>query len=245
MNKSVKRTGNLYVILVAILVAVAVVAAIAGAMNRSRQLAEKSNAGDTTAVKDTQKAETTGGKAEDVFSPSKDKETEKETEAEKDTETAPIEQTEKTELIPEFINPTGGALVKDYSMDVPVFSVTMEDYRTHNGVDIFVNPGERVMAAADGVISDIYEDPMMGTSIVVSHSGGAETIYKNLSPEIPDGVEKGMKVSAGSLIAVSGESALEEISEDCHVHFEIKVNGENVDPCDYIDFSNAEQVYEG
>lgn len=243
MNKNETRTGNLYVILAAILVAVAVVAAIAGAITRSREIAEMNIADETTAREETRKPETTKKEAEDVFSPTK--ETEKETEIETEALTEAPAESEKTDVLPQFINPTGGGLIKDYSMDVPVFSVTMEDYRTHNGVDIFVSPGERVMAAADGEITEIYEEPMMGVCVEVAHSGGAVTVYKNLSPDIPDGVEKGMKVSAGTLIGVSGDSALEEISEESHVHFEIKVNGENVDPCDYIDFTKAEEVYEG
>ncbi len=240
MNNRAKRTGNLYVALVVILMVVAVIAAVAGAMNRSRQKAEESEAKGTTSVTEALTDVDTDNTVEDVFSPSKDKETEAETEA-------GDEETESTaaEALPEFVNPTGGALLNEYSIEVPVFSVTMEDYRTHNGVDICVQMGERVLAAADGVIKEIWEDPMMGTCISISHAAEAESVYKNLSPEIPEGIAVGAEVAEGTFIAVSGESALAEIAEDPHIHFELKVNGEYVDPCDYIDFSNAEEVYEG
>lgn len=241
MSNKAKRTGNLYVALVVLLMVVAVVAAIAGAMSRSRQTAEKNNPKVTTAVTDALKEKETDSAVEDVFKPSKDKETKPVTEAVTDAET---EKTE-AEPLPEFINPTGGVLIGEYSIEVPVFSVTMEDYRTHNGVDIFVANGERILAAADGTVKEIWEDPMMGTCISISHSGGAESIYKNVSPEFPDGIEAGAKVNEGTFIAVGGESALVEIAEDPHVHFELKINGEYVDPCDYIDFSESEEVYEG
>ena len=120
----------------------------------------------------------------------------------------------------------------------------MEDYRTHNGVDIFVGKGERVLCAADGVVDKIWEDPMMGTCISVQHSGGFETVYKNLSPDIPDGVSEGSTVYCGSFIGAGGESALAEIAEEPHLHFEMKLDGEYVDPCKYIDFSDAHEVYE-
>ncbi len=234
MNRRVKKTGNLYVILIGLLTAVAVVAAIVGAMNRSRELTLE-NSGDTTADMQVD--------TDDVFNPSKEEDEETEPDTEQDGEC----ETEKTdaEPIPVFTNPTGGSLLNNYSIEVPVFSVTMEDYRTHNGVDICVGNGERILAAADGEISEIWEDPMMGTCMSVSHAGGMESIYKNLSPQLPEGISVGTKVSCGEFIAVGGESALEEISEDPHLHFEMKMNGEYVDPCDYIDFSQGTEVYEG
>ena len=233
MNRKVKKTGNLYVILIALLMAVAVIAAVAGAMNRSRQLAEElETTGETT--------DSESG-TEDVFFETKDEETENECETEGD-------ETEKTnaepEELPTFMNPTGGALMNSFSIDIPVFSTTMEDYRTHSGVDIYVSLVERILAAADGTIDEIWEDPMMGTCMSITHAGGAETIYMNLSPELPDGIEAGKKVTSGTFIAVGGESALTEIAEEPHLHFEMTVNGEYVDPCDYINFENAAEVYE-
>ena len=232
MNKKVKRTGNLYVILVALLMAIAVIAAVAGAMNRSRQVSLEVDDGTTAAVAVT----------DDVFLPSKDKETE----GEKETEKVSEEETQKTdaEPAPEFMNPTGGKLMNKFSIEVPVFSVTMEDYRAHNGVDIFVGVGERVLCAADGTVDKIWEDPMMGNCVSVKHSGGFETIYKNLAPELADGIKEGAKVYGGSCIAAGGESALAEIAEDPHLHFEMKMGGEYVDPCKYISFTDAKEVYE-
>lgn len=243
MNNRAKRTGNLYVALVVMLMAVAIIAAVAGAMSRSKQIADN-NIGkntDTTAVEDAVKNKESEPEAEDVFKPSKEDETKAEEGTTADSET---EKTE-AEPLPQFVNPTSGALIKEYSIEVPVFSVTMEDYRTHNGIDIYVQNGERILAAAGGTVKEIWEDPMMGTCMSISHSGGAETIYKNLSPEIPEGISVGAQVSEGSFIAVGGESALAEISEEPHLHFEMKVNGEFVNPCDYINFENSEEVFEG
>ena len=169
MNNNVKRTGNLYVALVVILMAVAIIAAVAGAMSRSRQTAEEvlGKNTDTTAIEDAVKNKETEPESEDVFKPSKNEETNT------DETTQAGEETEKTEAepLPEFINPTNGSLLKEYSVEVPVFSVTMEDYRTHNGIDIYVQKGERVLAAAAGTVKEIWEDPMMGTCMSISHSG--------------------------------------------------------------------------
>ncbi len=235
MNSRSKNKGNLYVALIIILMAVAIIAAIAGAMSRVGQASSEELGIDSSGADVLENVEDSSP-AEDVFKPSDNEET---------TEKSADSETKKQDALPKFINPTSGKLVSDYSMDTPVFSVTMEDYRTHNGIDIYVESGDRVLAAADGTITDIWEDPLMGTCMSISHSGGAETIYKNLSPEIPEGIAEGAGVSAGTFIAVGGESALVEISEEPHLHFEMKINGDFVDPCNYIDFESAQDVFEG
>ncbi len=242
MNNRAKRAGNLYVALVVMLMAVAIIAAIVGAMSRLRQSSVDVNEriNETSAVENSAKAKETELKSEEVFKPSENEET-----APVETETNEVAEKVESEPLPQFINPTGGALIKEHSVEVPVFSVTMEDYRTHNGIDIYVQNGERILAAASGTVKEIWEDPMMGTCISISHTGGAETIYKNLSPEIPEGIAVGAPISEGTFIAVGGESALIEVSEEPHVHFEMKINGESVDPCEYIDFENSEEVFEG
>ena len=52
-------------------------------------------------------------------------------------------------------------------------------------------------------------------------------------------IEAGTRVQKGQVIATAGDTALSEISEDSHLHFELSVNGESVDPSDYIEFSKS------
>lgn len=143
-------------------------------------------------------------------------------------------ETASTDVLPEFINPTGGYLINENSDTVPVFSVTMNDYRTHTGVDISANSGDPVYAAADGVIGAVWDDPLMGRCITVVHNGGAVTSYKGLSPEEIEGISQGVNVKSGQIIGAASDSALIEVSEEPHLHFEMCINGENVDPCKYI-----------
>lgn len=229
MNYTKKKTENLYVILVALLTVIAVVCAIAGAVNRSRKAASLETTGTETPVNE----------PEETVKNAADEKDEKEDVFNED----PAQPDE--DVLPTFINPTGGHLIKNYSSDTPVFSLTMEDYRTHSGVDVFVEVGERILASADGVVKEIWEDPMMGTCISVSHSGGAVSTYKNVSPDLPEDIKVGETVVGGQLIAVGGESALAEVAEEPHVHFELTVNGKSVDPTEYITFASAEVPYEG
>ena len=142
----------------------------------------------------------------------------------------------------EFIMPTIGDVSKKYSIDVLVYSNTMEDYRTHNGIDIVATLGEGVMAAADGIVKEVYEHPMMGNTVVIAHEGDTVSVYQNLADEIP--VSVGDSVKSGEVIGAIGDSAIIEIAEEPHLHFEIMVSGEHQNPLDYISLETMTTVYE-
>ena len=110
----------------------------------------------------------------------------------------------------------------------------MDDLRVHCGIDISANAGDDVLAAADGEITKIYTDPMMGNCIEISHKGDAVSIYKNLSFEHAEGIEVGTKVEKGEVISYIGDSAMIESAEESHLHYELTVKGVSVDPMDYI-----------
>ena len=68
--------------------------------------------------------------------------------------TEPADPTIKDEL--SFICPLSKCtILKEYSADIPVFSLTMEDYRVHCGIDIGADIGTEVLAAEDGTISKV------------------------------------------------------------------------------------------
>ncbi len=144
--------------------------------------------------------------------------------------------------LPEFIMPTMGNISRTFSADVLVWSNTMEDYRTHNGIDICSSLGESVMAAADGIVTEVYAHPMMGNTVVIAHDGNAETVYQNLADDML--VSVGDTVKAGEVIGAVGESAIIEIAEDPHLHFEMQVDGVRVDPVDYIAAATMTILYE-
>ena len=141
------------------------------------------------------------------------------------------------ETMPELLLPVNGNLLRAHDLEVPVYSTTMNDYRTHTGIDISAQMGASVCAAADGVIAQIWEDPMMGQCISIKHAGDGMTIYRNLSATLPVGIAEGVTVRAGQLIANIGESAMVEIAEEPHVHFEVMVGDDYVNPLDYLSAS--------
>lgn len=158
-----------------------------------------------------------------------------------DEEVASIQNDE----LPQFSVPVNNFIIKDYSDELPVFSYTMNDYRVHNGVDIACSVGTPVLAAADGFICEVTNDPMMGVTIGIQHSGGAVTRYKGLSEESLNFVKNGDEVKRGQVIGASGDTALIESAEESHVHFELTIDGEHKDPGEYMKMTYLEDVYEG
>ena len=84
-------------------------------------------------------------------------------------------------------------------------------------------------------IEKIWEDTLMGYCIAIKHGGASYTIYKNLAKELPDGIAEGVSVRAGQLIASVGESAMIEVADEPHLHFEMTVSDLSVDPLKYFD----------
>jgi len=137
--------------------------------------------------------------------------------------------------LPTFVSPLKDCTLDvDFSDTVLVFSPTMKDYRTHTAVDLSANLGDEVMAVADGIVKNIWHDPFMGTCVSIEHTGNAVSYYKNLDPVVKEGLVIGASVKAGDVIGAVGESAMNEVAQDPHLHFELKVNDKAIDPKDHI-----------
>ena len=136
--------------------------------------------------------------------------------------------------IPELALPVSGKLIKQHSVDVQVFSQTMQDWRVHLGVDIATSAGADVLSVADGSVARIWEDPMMGWCVAIEHSGECVTVYKNLAKDLAEGLAVGVTVKKGEVLGRVGDTALLEIAEEPHLHLEMTVKGLQVDPLEYF-----------
>lgn len=153
-----------------------------------------------------------------------------------DTSESPVQGTESNvdEIIdkePVYVNPVkNGTITKEFSVESLVFSDTMQDYRVHTGVDISAELGSAVCAYSDGTVAEIKDDPFYGTTVVVEHSYGMTSYYMNLAAEIPEAIKVGSAVEAGDIIGAVGATARVEASDEPHLHFELRVGGELIDP---------------
>ncbi len=124
----------------------------------------------------------------------------------------------------------GGEVQKSCSLDKLVFSQTMQDYRTHSGIDISAEPGDDVLCYAKGVVESVKEDPLLGTTVTVKHDYGLVTVYANLAPDLAQGIAVGQQLSTGQVIGYVGNTAISERADPPHLHFEMILNGAHIDP---------------
>ena len=141
-----------------------------------------------------------------------------------------------------YVLPVTGQLAKAHDASVQVYSNTMGDYRVHLGLDIATTAGAPVYAVADGKVEKIWSDSMMGTCIAIAHAEDVVTIYKNLASEFADGITVGATVKQGQQIAVVGETAVVEMADEPHLHYEMTVSGISVDPLQYFSDTDVQAL---
>ncbi len=148
------------------------------------------------------------------------------------TEVPKTTETEQTTAEPEnqsaMVRPLNGEVLNAFSDGELVKSKTLNVWKTHDGVDIAGALDEQVKSMTGGTVTKVYEDQMLGACVIIDHGSGLEGYYCNLSKDIP--VAEGQKVSAGTVIGAVGNTAENEISEEPHLHFALKKNGEWIDP---------------
>jgi murein DD-endopeptidase MepM/ murein hydrolase activator NlpD len=126
-----------------------------------------------------------------------------------------------------------GTVIKSHSATTPVFSTTLEEWRIHTGIDISCDDGAEVCAAEAGVVSRIFNHPMLGKTVEITHNETHKSLYSNLD-NLSVSLNVGDAVEAGAVIGKIGDSSVSELADEPHLHFEMVVNGESVNPLDYI-----------
>lgn len=94
----------------------------------------------------------------------------------------------------------------------------------HKGVDLAAPKGTPIYASQAGTVAYSGTNGGYGLFVKIKHDGGVETRYGHCSQLV---VKKGQKVKRGQIIALVGSTG---VSSGNHVHFEIRINGEAVDP---------------
>ncbi len=117
-------------------------------------------------------------------------------------------------------------LTASYGMRIHPFYKTM---RPHLGVDYAIPEGRRVFATANGTIKNYsLSSSISGKSVTIDHGNGYETYYAHLEKiDIP----RSRYVRRGDIIGMSGNTGL---SLSPHLHYEVRYNGEKIDPIEYF-----------
>ncbi len=95
----------------------------------------------------------------------------------------------------------------------------------HTGIDIAGSTGNNIIASLSGkVVSSGWYNSVYGNVIIINHGNNIQTFYAHLDKTL---VKKGQDVKAGDVVGKMGSTGL---STGPHLHFEIRINGEHVDP---------------
>ena len=131
-----------------------------------------------------------------------------------------------TIIPPTYIKPiTGGRLSSGFGRRS---APTKGASTYHRGIDWATPVGTAVMASSSGTVSRAGWGSGYGYVVYIDHADGRQTRYGHLSKVL---VSVGQKVSQGDKIALSGNTG---VSTGPHVHFEILINGSQVNPMDYL-----------
>lgn len=137
-----------------------------------------------------------------------------------------------TENPSDYIFPVDGEIIMEYSMDMPIYWETLDQYMVHKGIDIAAKKETPVQACAGGTVTKIDKNSKMGVTVEINHGNGIISVYSNLAN---DGlIELGEVVSQGTVIGKIGQSTMFEFNSPDHLHFEMWKGNEPVDPMEYL-----------
>ena len=101
-------------------------------------------------------------------------------------------------------------------------------YSLHTGTDVSAPIGANFVAAATGVVTKAEYNKYYGNMVIIDHGGGVQTLYAHGSEIV---VHVGDLVSQGDVVLKVGSTGY---STGPHAHFEVRINGETVQPLDYV-----------
>ena len=123
--------------------------------------------------------------------------------------------------------PLTGEIIAHHSPDHPVYSYTLKDWRTHNGIDIAAPAGTPVQNVCDGVVETVSDDDLMGNVVVIRHVDGKISRYASLDTVA---VTEGQMVTKGEALGTVGKTMLLECGETEHLHYELWQDDQAIDP---------------
>ena len=127
---------------------------------------------------------------------------------------------------PASTQPVSGRVLNGYSGDELVYSKTLGDWRTHNGVDYAAEKGAEVAAPAAGKVVETGTDDKWGPVVAIEDESGR--VWR-VCGTADAKVKKGDTVSAGQTIGKVGSVSC-ECAEESHIHLEVMQDGRYLDP---------------
>ena len=128
--------------------------------------------------------------------------------------------------------PVDGQLLMGYSMDQTIYFATLDQYKCNPAMIIAGAEGDQVIAGASGVVKSIDVTAQTGTTVNIDLGNGYEVLYGQLK-DVPLNV--GDYVTANTVVGYVAQPTKYYVTEGCNVYFEMRKNGQPIDPLEYIE----------
>lgn len=122
----------------------------------------------------------------------------------------------------------------EFSNGQLIYSKTLNEWCTHNGIDILEKCGTPVFAIEDGIVKEIISTSNDGIKITIEHKDGYKSVYSNLSTTKM--VNLNDEIKKGQVISGIGKTSGFEYQEPDHLHFEMYKDDLLIDPLSIIEF---------
>lgn len=126
----------------------------------------------------------------------------------------------------------GRELIQSFSMDGLVYYPTLEEYKVCPAIMVQANPGDAILAPADGVVSEISANEEIGTYLCLKLGDEYEARIGNLDNV---SVAEGDYVLKGTVLGGLAEPTKYYVTEGPNLYFELLKDGQPVDPLDYLE----------
>ena len=127
-------------------------------------------------------------------------------------------------------------IVKNFNDEKLQFNETLKQYEVHLGMDFAAVANSDVYAVLDGTITEIYNDYLEGTVMVITHANNFKSVYGSLDENVT--LKVGDEVKKGDVIGKVSSSAGAELNTGNHLHFELLENDVEVDPAGYLNITD-------
>lgn len=153
------------------------------------------------------------------------------TEAESNPETEKETEAVSASAKQDFIMPNDGKILKEFSPEVPLYCETMNDWRTHNGIDIAVKEDEEVLSVGNGKVTKVLTDSGFGYTVEIDY-GTFVARYCGMKQGECVGINEILNKgdSVGKVDAVPCEK-----NSEPHLHFEVLVEDKHENPLKFIE----------
>jgi len=127
--------------------------------------------------------------------------------------------------------PLAGEIIREFTLDELVYYEAIGEWRVHKGIDIKPKDTLLIESALAGKVEAVNNSEITATEIIIDHGNNVKTLYSNL---VSANVKAGDTVEKGQVIGNVGKTVSIEASDGAHLHFEVIVDGQHINPLDYI-----------